>query len=305
MAAPPDLIMAAPALDSLDPLPARQLTAATRERLSAIAHVALDMDGTIYKGGTLFPCTLPFLDFLRQLGIGHTFLTNNPSKSVAGYLAHLQRLGIPATRDDLYTSAQATIDYLRQRHPAVHRLFILGPPDMVAEFTNAGFESTDDDASDEPDAVLAGFDTTLTYSRLCRAAWWIQHGKLFVATNPDRVCPTDQPTVLVDCGSICAALASAAGRAPDLVLGKPDPAMLDGILARHGLQSHQIAMVGDRIYTDILMARRANALGVLVLTGETTADVAAHAEPQPDLVVPSLTEFGTLLRDSRRNPFCP
>ena len=114
---------------------------------------------------------------------------------------------------------------------------------MLAEFRGAGFALTADDPGDVPDAVVVGFDLTLTYERACRAAWWIQQGKLFVATNPDRVCPTDQPVVLVDCGSICAMLEKATGRAPDLVLGKPDPAMLSGILDRHGLRPAQIAMV--------------------------------------------------------------
>jgi HAD superfamily hydrolase (TIGR01450 family) len=270
------------------------------ERLRDIAHVALDMDGTIYKGGTLFPCTLPFLEQMRALGIGCTFLTNNPSKSSADYLAHLKKMGLTATADELYTSTQATIDYLRTRHPKAKKLFALGTPSMLSQFRDAGFTLTAEDANDVPDAVVVGFDLTLSYPRVCRAAWWIQQGKLFVATNPDRVCPTDQPTVLVDCGSICAMLEKATGRAPDIVLGKPDPTMLSGILARHQLRPHQIAMVGDRIYTDVLMAHRAHAFGVLVLTGEATARDAESAAQPPHLVVPSLAEFGALLADARR-----
>jgi NagD protein len=173
---------------------------------------------------------------------------------------------------------------------------------MLSQFTDAGYQLTRDDPDDAPDAVIVGFDLTLTYARLCRAAWWIQQGKPYLATNPDRVCPTDQPTVLVDCGAICALLEKAAGRAPDVVLGKPDPAMLGGILVRHGLRPEHVAMVGDRIYTDILMAHRAGAYGVLVLTGEATAQEAAQANPPPHLVVPSLAEFGALLRASRENP---
>ncbi len=274
-------------------------TPSARDRLREIAHVALDMDGTIYKGGTLFSCTLPFLAQMRELGIGCTFLTNNPSKSSQDYLAHLRKMGLAATTDELYTSAQATIDCLRRRFPEVKKIFALGTPSMLAEFRGAGFELTADDAEDVPDAVVIGFDLTLTYDRVCRAAWWIQQGKLFVATNPDRVCPTDQPTVLVDCGAICAMLEKATGRAPDIVLGKPDPTMLSGILDRHGLRPAQIAMVGDRIYTDILMAHRADAFGVLVLTGEATARDAEQANPRPHLVVPSLAELGAALAEAR------
>jgi HAD superfamily hydrolase (TIGR01450 family) len=264
-------------------------------KFSQIRHVVLDMDGTIYKGNKLFETTAPFLGHLRELGIGYTFLTNNPSKSAADYLTHLRGMGIEAAPGELYTSLQATMEYLRENLPAVRRLFVLGTPSMCEELARAGFELMPDSPRHEPDAVVVGFDLTLAYRRLCRAAWWIQHGKPFLATNPDRVCPTDEPTVLVDCGAICAALVTATGKAPDAVLGKPDPAMLRGILHKHNLQPEQLAMVGDRLYTDMAMARRTGALAVLVLTGETTAEVAARHSPPPDVIVTTLLEFGEML----------
>jgi HAD superfamily hydrolase (TIGR01450 family) len=257
------------------------------------------MDGTIYNGSTLFPATNPFLATLAELHIGHTFLTNNPSKSHADYLAHLRYFGLHATAENLYTSAQATIQFLQNLQPAPKRLFVLGTPSMCAEFSTAGFQLLPDDPDQPPDAVVVGFDTTLNYPRLCRAAWWISRGKPFIATNPDRVCPTDQPTVLVDCGSICAMLQTATGRAPDAVMGKPDPAMLRGILERHQLQPSQLAMVGDRLYTDMEMARRSGAVGILVLTGETTSEQAA-ASDIPALVVRDLSELAALLRESKK-----
>jgi NagD protein len=268
-------------------------------RLNRIRHVALDMDGTIYKGKTLFAVTDPFLDLLGELGIGYTFLTNNPSKSVTDYVAHLREMGIPATPDQLYTSAQATIEFLQEKWPTVRRLFVVGTPSMCEQFNVAGFILVSDSPREEPDAVIVGFDMTLTYARLCRAAWWISQGKPYFATNPDRVCPTDQPTVLVDCGSICAALEAATGRAPTATLGKPDPVMIRGILHRHSLAPENLAMVGDRLYTDIDMAHRAGALGVLVLTGETTAAQAARHTPPPDLVVANVAELGEKLQAAR------
>ena len=270
------------------------------KRLRKIRHVALDMDGTIYSGGTLFDSTLPFLTLLDKLGIGHTFLTNNSSKSAKDYLAHLSHIGIPAAADQLYTSTQATIEYLRQQMPAVQRLFVLGTVSMRQEMEGAGFALTADSAQDVPDAVVVGFDTELTYARLCRTAYWISQGKPFIATHPDRICPTDQPTVLVDCGAVCAALEQAVERGPDVVLGKPDPCMLRGILHRHALPPEQLAMVGDRLYTDMAMARKAGAVGVLVLTGEATAEQAAKHSPPPDLVVSGLAELGERLRAAKQ-----
>lgn len=267
-------------------------------RLGRIRHVALDMDGTIYMGGSLFPYTKGFLAGLREQGIGYSFLTNNPSKSIADYLARLASMGIEATREEMYTTALATIDYLREHHPQARRLFLLGTPSMVSEFEAAGYLPTADSAEERPDAVVVAFDMTLTYSRLCRAAWWVRQGLPYIATNPDRVCPTDLPTVLVDCGSICAAIEHATGRRPDITLGKPDPNMLTGILSRHNLRPDEIAMVGDRIYTDIEMAHNAGATGVLVLSGETTLSTAEAAARQPHLIAEHIGVLGRLLREA-------
>jgi len=264
-------------------------------RVGKIKHVALDMDGTIYNGSTLFPFTIPFLDQMRKNGIKCSFLTNNPSKNTSDYVEHLAEMGIHITEDEIYTSAKATIDFLKNNFPAYKRLFILGTPNMIREFEKAGFISAADSESDVPDAVVVGFDMSLTYARLCRAAWWISQNKPYFATNPDRVCPTDKQTVLVDCGSICASLEQATGRTPDVVIGKPDPRMLDGILERYHLQPNEVAMVGDRIYTDVMMAYNAHALGVLVLSGETTLDTAQKADPRPDIIASDLEEFGRII----------
>ncbi|MEL7586232.1 MAG: HAD-IIA family hydrolase [Prolixibacteraceae bacterium] len=265
------------------------------ERLRKVKHVALDMDGTIYNGDTLFPYTKNFLNSLDEMGISYSFLTNNPSRSTTDYLSHLSKMGLKVSENEIYTSAHATISYLTDHYPDVQRIFFLGTPSMISEFEQAGFHSVADDPMDEPDAVVVGFDPALSYARLTRAAWWIRKKKIYLATNPDYVCPTDQPVVLIDCGSICAALEKATGRTPDVVLGKPDPEMLHGIKRGNGLKQEEIAMVGDRIYTDLLMAQRANALGVLVLSGESTLQDVDTAGFVPDIVTDSIESFGELL----------
>jgi NagD protein len=270
------------------------------QQLKNLRLVALDMDGTIYKGSTLFPFTLKFLDDMKSLGIRYIFLTNNPSKSTQDYLTHLAKIGVPATKDELYTSGEATIDFIRFNHPDWKRLFILGTPSLISEFEAAGYVSTPDSADARPDAVIVSFDRSLTYERLCRAAWWVKEGLPYIATNPDKVCPTDQPVVLVDCGSICAAIELAAGRKPDVVIGKPAPRMLECIMQRYGLKPEQVAMVGDRLYTDVAMAKNTGALGVLVLSGETQREDLAHSDFQPDLVVKDISELGALMVDGLR-----
>ena len=263
-----------------------------------IRHVALDMDGTIYMGSTLFPFTKDFLAKLTRLGIGYSFLTNNPTRSIADYLKKLAKLGIEATDEEMYTTAVATIEYLKARMPEVKRIFALGTPSMIREFEEAGFEMAACDANDRPDALIVAFDTTLQYDRLCHAAWLAQQGLPYIATNPDRVCPTDQPTVLVDCGSLTTCIEYATGRKPDLVIGKPNPDMLSGIMYRYNLQPDEVAMCGDRIYTDVATAQNAGGMGVLVLSGETTKETALNNDPMPDITCRDISVLGDLLEAS-------
>ncbi len=271
-----------------------------KEALARIRHVALDMDGTIYLGNQLFPYTIPFLQTLDRLGISYSFLTNNPTRSVADYLEKLDRMGIEAGPDQMYTTSLGTIDYIRSHYPQARRLFLLGTPSMISQFEQAGFVSCADSPDDRPDVVVAAFDMTLTYSRLCRAAWWIAQGLPYVATNPDKVCPTEEKTILVDCGSLCKCLEYATGREPDVVIGKPNPDILQGIAERLGLAIDEIAMVGDRIYTDTESAYNAGAFGVLVLSGETTREMAAAWPHAPSLICEDIGAFGRLLEEARR-----
>jgi HAD superfamily hydrolase (TIGR01450 family) len=262
--------------------------------LAAIRHVVLDLDGTLYRGNRLFDETLPFLAKLCDWNIGCTFLTNNTSRSKADYVEKLRKFGIECDEAQIYTPADSTIVYLRENLSAAKTIAVLGTPSLCQQFEEAGFRID----WGAPQAVVVGFDTTLTYERLCRTAYWISTGMPYIATHPDLVCPTDEPTVLVDCGAICACLTAATQRSP-VVLGKPEPGILLELCARHGLTPGQLAMVGDRIYTDIVMAQRAGALAVLVLSGEATAAQAAALAQPPDLVVADIGEFGRLLTEAR------
>lgn len=282
-----------------------------KAKLSKIKHLALDMDGTIYLGSTLFPFTKKFLADMTEAGITYSFLTNNPSISVSDYLKKLEELGIEATEDNMYTTSLAAIDYIKSHYPQAKRLFILGTPSMTTQFEEAGFISCADDPDDVPDVLVVAFDKTLAYDRLCRASWWASQGVPYVATNPDKVCPTDQRTVLVDCGSMCKCIEYATGRQPDVCVGKPDPNMLRGVFERYGYEPDEVAMVGDRIYTDTATAHNAGAFGVLVLSGETTLEVAdkvaedARTNPNPeffppDLIARDVKELGELLIEARK-----
>jgi NagD protein len=91
------------------------------------------MDGTLYSGTRLFAQTLPFLEGLRNLGIGHTFLTNNTSRSKSDYLVKLRNLGIEANESEIYTPAESTIAYLRNSLPHAKAAPLVGTPSLVQE----------------------------------------------------------------------------------------------------------------------------------------------------------------------------
>ncbi len=250
-------------------------------RLSGIHGVFLDMDDTIYRGNTLFPCTKPFLAFLKARGIHATFLSNNSSYSIGEYVEKLQRMGIAAESGNFYTSVDHTVDFLKKNHPSFRRIYLLGMRSIVPQFEQAGFEVVEE----SPDAVVIAFDRSLAYERLCRACWFLKQGVPGFATHPDVFCPTDQPTFLVDCGAITACIEAATG-VKLKVLGKPDPGILIGAAARLGLKPEECLMVGDRLATDIAVGVNAGAL---------TCHIAGNPEgtfppvPKPDFRVKDLS----------------
>jgi NagD protein len=271
----------------------------TAERLRGVEHVVLDMDGTIYRGSHVFPFTRPFLRGLTDAGLGYTFVTNNSSLGVREYLEKLQRLGIPCAETHLLTSMHATVYWLRKHRRDLRRLYVLGTPGLRSDLRDAGF-GVDADAESDPESVVVGFDTGLCFERLCRAAWWIRQGVPFVATHPDVFCPTDEPTWLVDCGAVTRCLATATGVEPTAVLGKPHESMIRPILERHALAGAQLAVVGDRLATDVRMGQAVGATSVLVLTGDSTASDVDRLGIRPDLVVADLRELGRHLDAARR-----
>lgn len=176
----------------------------------AVPHVVLDMDGTIYNGSALLDCTFRFLAALDRLGIRHTLSTSNASPCKADFASKLHRLGTPAGLNDFHTAAAGTVDWLGRHPPEVQRVALLGTPSLCEQFTGEGLVVD----FDSPQAVVVGFDTTLDCALLYCTAWWIAQGLQYSATHPELVCPTDQPTVQVDCGAICAVLNASTARPP-------------------------------------------------------------------------------------------
>ncbi len=252
--------------------------------LTNVKAVFLDMDGTIYHGGTLYPTTMPFLDFLKSRNIPYAFCSNNSSYSKDEYVARLAKYGIETSKENFYTSVDFLVDTLRAEHPEWKRLYLLGVPAMKAEMEEAGYEIVDDN----PEAVIVSFDKTLVYKRLCEASWFIYNGVPGFSTHPDVFCPTDQPTRLVDCGAISRCVELATGKTLRQ-LGKPDAGFLQRAAARFGVKPENALMCGDRLATDIAAGVNAGTLTCRIVG--PGADLSSKADVTPTFTCDNLGEL--------------
>ena len=249
--------------------------------LADIRLFLLDMDGTVYLGSRLLPGSLDFLRYLGETGRDHLFLTNNSSRNAQYYAQKLTKLGWPAQPGEILTSGEATALYLGGLKPSA-RVYLLGTPDLETEFAAHGFVLTDEN----PDYVVLGFDMTLTYDKLVRACDLVRGGVPFIATHPDLNCPTETGYI-PDCGAMTALITASTGVTPK-VIGKPNREIIDAMFRKKPVRRDQVAMVGDRLYTDIVMGHNAGVTSVLVLSGEAKESDIPAAPVKPDHVTGGL-----------------
>jgi 4-nitrophenyl phosphatase len=259
--------------------------------LSAVRGFLLDMDGTFYVGDQLAPGALAFIDRLRQQGREFLFLTNNSSKDARQYAAKLAKLGLPVPPEKILTSGDATASHLHGLRPGA-RVYLVGTPALEGEFQSRGFTLTEN----EPDTIVVGFDTMLTYAKLWRLCDLARAGVPYIATHPDINCPTETG-FMPDIGATIEYVRTATGRVPDLVVGKPNRMIADQAALRLGLPLADLCMVGDRLYTDIALGA-AGLPTVLVLSGESKREDVPSAAHQPTYVFEHLGELEAALRES-------
>jgi len=254
---------------------------------------ALDLDGTVYLGGALLPGAAETIAGLRRQGARLVFLTNNPLHSPDSYSRRLASLGIPADPGDVVTPLGVLTAYLTERHPGRAVLTVAEP--LVDEtLAAAGIAVTTEPAA--AGVVVVSFDRTFSYAKLLAAYRAIRHfGATIVATNPDPFCPTPDGG-LPDCAAMLAAVEACTGARAEAVMGKPSEHMAAELLRRLAVPAGEAAVVGDRISTDVALARSLGMTSVLVLSGATTAEEAARSPRRPDYVVGGIA---ALLPDAR------
>ena len=249
----------------------------------------LDMDGTFYLGGQLIEGSLEFIDGVLATGRDFMFLTNTSSHNAAFYVRKLAGMGLSIDRRRVMTSGEATCEKLKELYPG-KRAFVLGNEFLREEFNEAGIEVDDRD----PEIVVIGFDTTLDYDRMWAVCDFVRAGLPYIATHPDFNCPTETG-FMPDIGAIMAFIEASTGRRPDLVVGKPNTGIVEAVLRRTGLKTSELAMVGDRLYTDIETGVRSGMLSILVMSGETTEEMLATSTTKPDLKFGRLSDMIPLL----------
>ena len=250
----------------------------------------LDMDGTLYLGDEVFDGAVEFIETLEKTGRKYIYLTNNSSRAGVDYITRLNKLGFPCKEENVFTSGMATAMYINEKFPR-KGIYPVGTKRFMEELESYGIEFTESD----PAAVVVGFDTELTYEKLEKAVHFIRHGAAFIAANPDFVCPMPKGEVLPDCGSICALLTASTGVKPAYI-GKPERRMIDIISEKTGISNDKIAMVGDRLYTDIAASINAGAMSDCVMYGETMEELLKKADVKPDYIFPSVVEIGDYLK---------
>ena len=247
----------------------------------------LDMDGTIYLGDRLIDGALDFLNKIKENDKRYIFLTNNASKDKNTYVKKLSDFGIKTTRDDVFSSADATIAYLRKLNK--RRLFLIGNSFLRGDLEKAGFEIVDGRGEDI-DAVLLSFDTELVYDKLWIACDYLQDGYDYYATHPDFVCPLPGGRIMPDAGSLIELLYACVHRRP-IVIGKPEEKMIEAVIEKYGFRKQDMIMVGDRLYTDIAMGEKAGIKSALVLSGETKIEDLEKSPIKADYVFGSVKDM--------------
>ena len=245
----------------------------------------LDLDGTVYLGSEPLPGAVEAIAALRAIGSRVVFLSNNPLERSTTYAARLRAMGVAVDDGDVVTSIDALIGYLQQRPPV--RILAIAEALVQDELRTAGHELTDDPRG--ADAVVVSWDRTFTYEKLQRAFTAVRNGARLIATNADPYCPTPDGG-MPDCGALLAAIEVSTGTAAEAVVGKPSAHIARVALERLGLPAGEVVMVGDRLLTDLALARSAGMVGALVLTGATRLDDLAGA-PEPDLVIEGLAQL--------------
>ncbi|MEO3780078.1 HAD-IIA family hydrolase [Micromonospora sp. B11E3] len=238
--------------------------------------VVFDLDGVLYLIDQPIPGAAEAVGRLHAEGRPVAYATNNASRRSSEVADLLTGMGVPARPEEVLTSAAASAELLRERLPAGAAVLVVGAEALRAEIAAVGLRPVSR-ADESPAAVVQGYGPQVGWVDLAEACLAVRAGALWIATNTDRTLPSGRGP-LPGNGSLVAALRTALDREPDVVVGKPEPALF-GTAARRAGQGRAL-VVGDRLDTDIEGASRAGLDSLLVLTGVSGVPDLLAAPPQ-------------------------
>jgi phosphoglycolate/pyridoxal phosphate phosphatase family enzyme len=250
------------------------------------AGYAFDLDGTVYLGESLIPGARETIETIRRAARPVLFISNNPLRTREEYAEKLTRLGVPTTADQIINSSYVLVQHL-QRTMRQARLLVIGEQSVKEELERGGLTLSDDPL--RTDIVVACFDRTFDYRKLQQAFDAIRAGARFIATNRDPYCPVPGGG-LPDCGAIIGAIEACTGHQVEEVVGKPSVIMAQVVMERLGVPTPDTLVVGDRLETDVALARTGGMRSALVLTGSTSREMLVRTATGPDYVLSSITE---------------
>jgi len=251
-----------------------------------------DLDGVIYLGNTPIPGAREVIEKLTNLKKAIFYLTNNTTQTRAKFAEKLRKMNIPAHPAQIVTSAYTAAQILRKSHPKAS-VYIIGEEGLINEFKEAGFRIVSEDQMEIPiDLVVVGLDRNLTYQKLAHALTAIVKGAKFIATNVDPTLPTEQG-LLPGAGCMVAALNAAGCGVPEMIIGKPNPCMIEFILEKSNTPPAAAVIIGDRYSTDVQAGINANISTILVKTGTGSQELQKIplSGPKPDLILDSVANL--------------
>ncbi len=250
-----------------------------------------DLDGTLYLGDHLLPGAAEALSGLRAAGKKVAFVSNKPIGTRQEYAEKLNRLGIPCSIDEVINSSLVAARWLQKHHPGA-KCFPVAEPPVVNDLLAHGLHISED--PEQIDVVVVSFDRTFEYRKLEIAYRAALHGAALMATNPDRTCPMPGYN-LPDAACMIAAIEACTERKVEPIVGKPSPIMLQEALDILGLEAPDCAMVGDRLETDMKMARDAGLEAILVLSGVAKVEDVERLGVEPDVVLSGVGDIADVL----------
>jgi 4-nitrophenyl phosphatase len=261
---------------------------------AALRGLLIDLDGVVYTGSEPILGAAGFLAEARRRGLKFLLVTNNSTTSPELVAERLHHMGIEVTPQEVLTSAQCAVAYVSAHAERGARVRIVGEAGLRQAALEEGLHIVDDGQA-IADWVIAGLDRAFDYEKLTSATRAIIAGARFVATNADALLPVEGGRVIPGAGSIVAAIQTATGVTP-VVVGKPEPALFEhGLMRLGGLAPQQVAMIGDRLDTDIVGGQRAGLRTILALSGVTTEAEALQACRRPDAIADDLAHVADVL----------